>query len=49
MSNPQRKGQWLFNKLREDIDVDNDLEKEIVARRLWNMPNAEFDKIMSEY
>ena len=56
-SNPQRRGQWLYNKLRPEswpggaplTDNDVRLYKSIIADRLWNMTNMEFAKFMEEY
>lgn len=43
----QRKGQWLYNRIRENQLWKN--EKENVADTLWNMSNECFDYLMKEY
>lgn len=58
MSNPQRKGQWLINKLLENTNYnmnedmsfnDRHVMQIYVNNKLWNLSNVEFDKIMREY
>jgi hypothetical protein len=45
----QCKGQWIINKLREDLDdCTAQQENAIVIHRLWNMDNDTFDKIMDD-
>lgn len=48
MSESQRKGQFLYNKLREN-SINSPNEQNVVANRLWNMTNEEFDKILRDY
>lgn len=47
-SNAQRKGQFLFNKLRV-WDFSKDTEESMFVATLWNLSNEDFDKIMEEY
>lgn len=61
MSNNQRKGQFLYNTIADEIIDNKELQKdwlfpneeslvdEYVERRLLEMPNDEFDKIMEKY
>jgi len=48
MTNAERKGQWLYNKIRfaDPKKLMNDYG---VGHHLWNMSNDEFDKIMEKY
>jgi len=55
-SHDQRKGQWLYNKIRIKPDMpdcksemDLLLHKARLADIIWNMENDEFDKLMAEY
>ena len=50
MTNQQRKGQWLWNKISMSFHAKHQVENNAkVARILWNMTNEEFDKIMQDY
>lgn len=58
-SHDQRKGQWLYNKLRPNSEFENKLGKvdeesiikykAYVADRLWNLTNKEFEELMRQY
>ncbi len=54
-SHDQRKGQWLYNKIRvTDMpecksETDLILHKARIADIIWNMENKEFDKLMEYY
>ncbi len=47
----QRKGQWLYNKIRENYPniVEPNDENAGVGHDLWNITNDQFNKIMEEY
>ena len=50
-SHGQRKGQWLYNKIRFNYKLSKkplDVREEL-ADVLWDMTDKEFDKIMEEY
>jgi len=44
----QRKGQWLFNKLRA-CDFSKETEEAMFVNTLYNLTNEEYDKLMQEY
>lgn len=54
-SHDERKGQWLYNKLRpqekEDvkIPISHKNYEEYITNRLFNMDNDEFDRLMEKY
>lgn len=57
----QRKGQWIINKIRMSetfpkidykllgLEKGILLEKSMIERKLWNMENDEFDRLMGDY
>ena len=48
-SHDERKGQWLYNEIREGKIGYTDGKKQFIGDRIRNMTNDEFDKIMKGY
>ena len=46
--NPQRKGQWLINKIRSENENER-LTSTQTENRIWNISNEKFDRIMDKY
>lgn len=45
----ERKGQHLYNRIRENFTKEQFINQDaVVARILWNMSDKEFDEIMNE-